>query len=415
MGKISKLLLIFIILSSFSLGSINASASNENDNSKKRTTGIDIDFEIEKASKELSELKRQLSESKVILEGLTGSKISLESEIGRVEKAANLTVEKIQDVNNKIIDLKSRLDILYVEIAELELELSKRESLFRDRIKSSSKVSYSSYFEFILKSESFSDMLNRFNNMKRIVHSDNNIIEEYLDLSERLYSKRTQQESLKVSLEQSKEELEDIRLKLIEENKVNGVELKSVESDYDTQLNVYKNLSIKLGEVESLYKELEVQKDLMKNFKTNITVKTGDFNLHPLIEYKRKELIALSREKGLKLITTSGLRSFSEQDRLYSQGRGDSGGSVVTNARGGQSWHNYGLSFDVAFDNGHGVPTWDQYDMNGNGIDDWTEIGEIGVSIGLEWGGNWVSFVDRPHFQYTFNKSMSEIYSYYVR
>lgn len=47
--------------------------------------------------------------------------------------------------------------------------------------------------------------------------------------------------------------------------------------------------------------------------------------------------------------------------------------------------------------------------MNHNGIDDWDEIGEIGVSIGLEWGGNWKEFLDRPHFQYTFGKSMDEL------
>ena len=28
-----------------------------------------------------------------------------------------------------------------------------------------------------------------------------------------------------------------------------------------------------------------------------------------------------------------------------------------------------------------------------------SRVGAIGVSIGLEWGGNWKSIVDKPHFQ----------------
>jgi hypothetical protein len=39
-------------------------------------------------------------------------------------------------------------------------------------------------------------------------------------------------------------------------------------------------------------------------------------------------------------------------------------------------------------------------EINWNG--DWNRIGKIGIQHGFEWGGNFKSIVDKPHFQMTF-------------
>lgn len=84
-------------------------------------------------------------------------------------------------------------------------------------------------------------------------------------------------------------------------------------------------------------------------------------------------------------------RTFAHQDQLYAQGRTEPG-PRVTNARGGQSWHNYGLGADVVFSTANGQPSWPE---NGN----WTRYGEIAESYGLTWGGRWRN-PDRPHVEY---------------
>ena len=95
--------------------------------------------------------------------------------------------------------------------------------------------------------------------------------------------------------------------------------------------------------------------------------------------------------QGIKLRITQGFRSFEEQNQLYAQGR-TKPGSKVTNAKGGQSYHNYGLAVDVApLENG---------EINWNG--DWNRIGKTGIQHGFEWGGNFKSIIDKPHFQMTF-------------
>ena len=122
--------------------------------------------------------------------------------------------------------------------------------------------------------------------------------------------------------------------------------------------------------------------------------------LHPEIREQAAQFVnRVEQELGIQLRITSGFRSFAEQDALYAQGR-TRPGDVVTNARGGQSNHNYGLAFDVVEVNPNGTVNWNT---------DWSAIGRVGQSMGFEWGGAWTSFVDRPHFQMTFGLSTSQL------
>jgi D-alanyl-D-alanine dipeptidase len=111
--------------------------------------------------------------------------------------------------------------------------------------------------------------------------------------------------------------------------------------------------------------------------------------LEPVTARLAREHLRRLAAEGLTFKVTSGYRSFAEQDKLYAQGR-TSAGSIVTKARAGQSWHNYGVAYDLTQFRG-GKPVWDgaAYDV----------AGQIGMELGLEWGGAWRKFRDRPHFQ----------------
>ncbi len=125
--------------------------------------------------------------------------------------------------------------------------------------------------------------------------------------------------------------------------------------------------------------------------------------LHPKIRAKTKEfIIRVEKELGIKLRITSGLRTWEEQTKLYNKGR-TSPGKRVTNAKAGQSYHNYGLAFDVVeIKNGKAI--WN----NPN----WQRIAAIGKSLGFEWGGDW-KFTDKPHFQMNFGKNHTELAKLY--
>lgn len=109
-------------------------------------------------------------------------------------------------------------------------------------------------------------------------------------------------------------------------------------------------------------------------------------SLDPSIRVLADELLRRSPDA---LVITDGFRSRDEQDRLYKQGR-ETPGPIVTNAKPGYSWHNYGLAFDVALLK-DGKRTWPEDRSL------WERVGALGTSLGLKWGG---SFGDLPHFEY---------------
>ena len=110
---------------------------------------------------------------------------------------------------------------------------------------------------------------------------------------------------------------------------------------------------------------------------------------------------------------TQTLRTFKEQDDLYAQGR-TKPGKIVTNARGGQSNHNYGLSCDFCLIvNGKEI-SWDtKKDYDGDLIADWMEVVAVFKKYKWSWGGDWRTFVDLPHVEKTFGYSTSQLLEKY--
>ena len=121
--------------------------------------------------------------------------------------------------------------------------------------------------------------------------------------------------------------------------------------------------------------------------------------LRPKVRKLEQELVAACAQKGISFVVTQTLRTFAEQEALYAQGR-TVPGPIVTNARGGYSLHNYGVAFDICPTIG-GKLQW-------NNIALFDAIGALGESIGLEWGGAWTKFPDKPHFQLIFEYSIEE-------
>jgi peptidoglycan L-alanyl-D-glutamate endopeptidase CwlK len=119
-------------------------------------------------------------------------------------------------------------------------------------------------------------------------------------------------------------------------------------------------------------------------------------DLHPLVKEKAEIFISACRKEKIDVIVTSTYRDAEAQNALYAQGR-TKPGKRVTNAKEGQSMHNWRVAFDVVpLRNGN--PVWGTSGADGKL---WQRVGEIGESVGLEWGGRWKSFPDFPHFQYT--------------
>ena len=120
--------------------------------------------------------------------------------------------------------------------------------------------------------------------------------------------------------------------------------------------------------------------------------------IHPILRDElEKDYIECNNllPKGVRLRFAYVYRSVEEQNKLFAQR------PKVTNAKGGQSIHNYGLAFDIVIlkdkDN-NGTFETASFDID----EHWMKVVNFFKAKGWSWGGDWKSFKDAPHFEKTF-------------
>jgi len=118
----------------------------------------------------------------------------------------------------------------------------------------------------------------------------------------------------------------------------------------------------------------------------------------PALAAKTHTLAAMLEQDNVYIRVVQGMRTWAEQDTLYTQGR-TAPGNIVTNVQGGYSYHNYGLAVDC-------VPS--QFAPDKPYFPDWNSSHPVwksmeakGISLGLDSGVLWRTFPDAPHFQLT--------------
>ena len=112
--------------------------------------------------------------------------------------------------------------------------------------------------------------------------------------------------------------------------------------------------------------------------------------LHPKLRAIIPKIIEECAAQGLPVLVTDGMRTEDEQNALYAKGR-TAPGSIVTNVLYPDSMHNWGVAFDFC------------RNVKGREYDDtdnfFFRVAYIAKSFGLDWGGDWTSFRDKPHLQ----------------
>lgn len=117
--------------------------------------------------------------------------------------------------------------------------------------------------------------------------------------------------------------------------------------------------------------------------------------VHPILASTVAKMDSALVAQGIRLRVVQGLRTMAEQQALWEQGR-TAPGSIVTHARPGDSWHNYGTAVDL-IPGLRNTPAWEpNWDEN---HPDFRAMIRLGISLGLVSGSTWVSIKDYPHFQ----------------
>ena len=122
--------------------------------------------------------------------------------------------------------------------------------------------------------------------------------------------------------------------------------------------------------------------------------------LHPSAQRRARRFLTTLRRAGIDARILSGTRTYAEQNLLFRRGRFGNPPPRVTNARGGKSNHNFGIAWDVGiFDHGAYLPDSPLYDT----------AASLAKTDRLEWGGDWKTFMDRPHYQLATGLTIDEV------
>jgi len=113
-------------------------------------------------------------------------------------------------------------------------------------------------------------------------------------------------------------------------------------------------------------------------------------DLVPTVKEKAVAFQKACRDAGIEVLIYCTLRDYDEQNALYTQGRTTKGPNptakrplvnIVTCAKAGESWHNFGRAFDFV-PIVHGKPAWNSASL-------YATCGSIAENVGLEWAGRW--------------------------
>jgi peptidoglycan L-alanyl-D-glutamate endopeptidase CwlK len=131
--------------------------------------------------------------------------------------------------------------------------------------------------------------------------------------------------------------------------------------------------------------------------------------LHLKVQQVFKNWIAecqiMAAAHGYEYKAISGNRTWDEQAKIYAQGR-TSPGKIVTNAKPGYSNHNYGIAVDMGvFKSGKYLDELKPAEAEAFH----SKAAIIADKYNIEWGGNWKSFKDYPHFEYKTGKTLSQL------
>ncbi|MFD6207469.1 M15 family metallopeptidase [Peribacillus sp. NPDC060253] len=144
----------------------------------------------------------------------------------------------------------------------------------------------------------------------------------------------------------------------------------------------------------------------------NRSVKKMGKGMDQVVKESALEMVERAYNEGIYVQISAGHRSFEEQAVLYGQGRvysyngkdySNLAKPKVTNAKPGQSYHNFGLAIDfflVSDDGKNAIWT-----MNAK----WQRVAAIGKELGFNWGGDWTSFKDYPHLEMTGGLSLTQL------
>lgn len=200
--------------------------------------GDELEQQLNKTREQLNQKQNQADQAKGVVNDYSQQVSSLNSTIS--DKTLRLN-----DLEKNLGQAKENLRKTEAELAQAEIKLNNSTDTLNKRVRNMYEMGNVSYLEVLFESKDFSDFVNRFEILKRVVQQDISIINQ-------VKSDRQQISNRKANLEVQQEQL----VAMISEQEATRKELQAKQSEKNALL---KEASANLWDIESEAARLEAQ------------------------------------------------------------------------------------------------------------------------------------------------------------
>ncbi|WP_022796799.1 NlpC/P60 family protein [Bavariicoccus seileri] len=184
---------------------------------------------------------KDIENQSTYIDQLKNQKALTEQEISAVQGKIDQAIAKAQEIVEAQQELQGNIDDLKVKITDKEAEIEKREDKLAEQARAVQvSSSNSTYLEFILGAEDFSDVVSRISTVVNVVKANNDLVSEQKDAKVELDSQKTdldnkyaQQEKNAYELEVLKDQLDQQQTTLV----ANADSLEQQTNDATSKLN----------------------------------------------------------------------------------------------------------------------------------------------------------------------------------
>ena len=224
--------------------------------------------------KQIESIKSDISTVEDQIKDLKNSKSDLQTYINKLDKEVNTLASQIKNLQTQIksseaqiSDKKDEIEASTAELAKAEEEMDEQYSMMKKRIQYMYENGGQSWFELLLESESFPDLVNRIEYASEMTGYDRDMMQQLKEARDVVEEQKNALEQEKQELEDAKKDLQTMLSKVQEQqtaiNKAMAAKTQEI-ADYQSQINTA------AGQQDAYEDQLDEQEKLLAQVENQI-------------------------------------------------------------------------------------------------------------------------------------------------
>ena len=209
---------------------------------------VEMEQQIEELKKQVEEAREKRQSLETEINEASATAMQIQSEVNALQAEVNAYQAEINALNTQIELITQELDETEAAMLNQKLQISATQELLGQRLRAMYMAGNVSTIELIFEADSFENLLNRIELVKRISEHDSKIITDLKDEIAGLEELQVKLEEDKVTLQQSKDELV-----------ASQAEIQAAKDKVDAKLATVEAYLAKLSREDSQLRQLEAQ------------------------------------------------------------------------------------------------------------------------------------------------------------